>query len=195
MVSPNLRDQIAFQAARLIVDSGLQDYALAKQKALKVLHLPDNSELPSNQEIEVKIKEYLLLFHNDTHADILKSKRSEALNAMLFFEQFNPRLVGSVALGTATEFSPLEIHIFTDSLKDVTEFCLAKDIPYRLLDRTIKLNKKTKLSIPLICFIAGNNDVELSVFENQNIRQSPLDPATGLVQKRISISQLQTMLS
>ena len=49
-----LREQLAQEAARLIVDHGMHDYGQAKRKAAQRFGVRESSALPSNSEIEVE---------------------------------------------------------------------------------------------------------------------------------------------
>ena len=47
-----MRERIAHQAARIIAEDGLQDYASAKHKAARQIGAPDTHSLPDNDEVE-----------------------------------------------------------------------------------------------------------------------------------------------
>ena len=55
--SDYLREQLAQEAARLIVDHGMRDYGQAKRKAAARLGVREASSLPSNTEIELSVIE------------------------------------------------------------------------------------------------------------------------------------------
>ena len=105
MKSRQMRDLIAQQAARLMVEEGLRDYYAAKRKAALRVGAPGTRNMPRNTEVEAALQSYQKLFYGDRQTARLRELRSEALEAMRFFEQFEPRLVGSVLTGTAGPFS------------------------------------------------------------------------------------------
>ena len=45
------RSRIAYLAARLMAEDGIEDYALAKRKAARQAGMPDTRELPTNYEV------------------------------------------------------------------------------------------------------------------------------------------------
>lgn len=134
--SDRLRTELAAAAARLIADEGC-DYGQAKRRAMREL-LGDGSAsrgvLPDNAEIERELRRHLLLFAADTHPRLLATLRRKAADLMRRLEKFNPHLVGSVLNGTATEHSNIELHLFTDSAKDVEVFLLNAGIDFEADD-------------------------------------------------------------
>jgi hypothetical protein len=114
------RETIAAVAARLIVESQLTDWSLARRKAADQLGLSARATaLPSDDEIIAEIKIYHLLFGGDEHAEQLRSQRETALEVMRALSRFEPRLVGPVAEGWAHEGSDVVIDLAADSAKDV----------------------------------------------------------------------------
>jgi hypothetical protein len=53
---------LAQEAARIIVDHGVRDYRVAKQKAAERLGVGSRGSLPGNTEIEAAVAEHLQLF-------------------------------------------------------------------------------------------------------------------------------------
>jgi hypothetical protein len=115
-----LRTELAAAAARLIAEEGC-DYGQAKRRALHDLLGDTGSRrlLPDNAEIEHELRRHLLLFAAESHPALLAALRRTAADLMARLADFNPDLVGAVLSGTATEHSDIELHLFTDSAKDV----------------------------------------------------------------------------
>jgi len=61
--------------------------------------------LPKNIEIEDALRAHQRLFGRDTHDHTLKEQRRIALDTMRIWRSSQPRLVGSVLTGTATNYS------------------------------------------------------------------------------------------
>jgi hypothetical protein len=116
-----LRTELAVAAARLIAEEGC-DYGQAKRRALHAL-LGDGAAprgvLPDNSEVEHELRRHLSLFAADTHPALLAGLRRTAAGLMAQLADFNPHLVGAVLGGTATEHTDIDLHLFTDSAKDV----------------------------------------------------------------------------
>ena len=104
------RSVLAQEAARIIVEQGIDDYRIAKIKAAERMGLSNRGSLPGNREIEAAVGEHLKLFGRETHVDLLQSMRRAALSAMEILAAFSPRLVGPVLNGTAAANSPVNLH-------------------------------------------------------------------------------------
>jgi len=125
-----MREQLAHQAAKLMAEGDISDYAFAKRKAARQLGASDTQHLPSNQEVEDALHSYRLLYQHESHPAILYQLREEALAAMRMFEQFHPYLTGSVLSGTAGEQSDINLMLFSDDAKAVLLFLLKHDIEF-----------------------------------------------------------------
>ena len=63
------RQVLAQEAARIIVDHGIRDYRVAKQKAAERLGVGGRGSLPGNAEIEAAVANHLQLFGGEAHED------------------------------------------------------------------------------------------------------------------------------
>jgi hypothetical protein len=125
-----MRVQLAHQAARIIAEDGIADFAFAKRKAAKQLGASDTQHLPSNEEVEEALHSYRALYQADNHADILRLLREDALAAMKMFAEFNPYLTGSVLNGSVGELSDINLMLFSDDTKAALLFLLKHDIEF-----------------------------------------------------------------
>jgi hypothetical protein len=126
------RARIADLAARLIAEHGLADWSLAKRKAARQLMLPERTALPGDDEIEAALAAHHELFGGDEHAATLRSQREEALAWLRELAPFEPKLVGGVAAGWATEHSDIRIELVADDSKAVELALINHDIAYRV---------------------------------------------------------------
>jgi len=126
------RAQIATVAARLIVEHGLADWSLAKRKAARQLMLPERVALPADDEIQEALASHHALFGGEAHAATLRRQREEALAWMRELAAFDPRLVGGVAAGWATEHSDIRIELTADDSKAVELALINRDVAYRV---------------------------------------------------------------
>lgn len=114
------RAEIAASAARIIVESELTDWTLARRKALAELgHATHGTPLPTDDEIIAEIKTYHALYGGEAFARQLLSQRECALEAMIELARFHPVLVGPVAEGWAHAGSEIRIELTPESAKDV----------------------------------------------------------------------------
>ena len=125
------KETLAAVAARIIVESELTDWALARRKAIAELGLAAHgAPLPSDDEIIVEIKLYHVLYGGDQWAAQLRAQRECALEAMIELMRFNPLLVGPVAEGWAHAGSEIRIELTPESGKDVEYALLNLDVEF-----------------------------------------------------------------
>ena len=125
------RETVAAVAARIIVETELTDWALARRKAVAELGLgAHGSPLPSDDQIITEIKNYHALYGGDTWAQQLRAQREAALEAMIELARFNPMLTGAVAEGWAHAGSHIRIELTPESGKDVEYALLNLDVEF-----------------------------------------------------------------
>ncbi len=135
IIAGNIASEISITAARLVVEEGL-DYGAAKRRAVKQLGLPLRTELPSHDEVEAEVRDYIALFCADTQSAELVALRQLALVWMQRMADFRPYLGGSVWHGTATKLSDIYIALFCDDPKSAEIALIDHRADY--LARTIK---------------------------------------------------------
>lgn len=114
-----MREQIAHQAARLMAEDGITDYAFAKRKAARQLGSEDTQHLPSNQEVEQALRSFRALYQSTSHPAELRRLREQALTVMRLLDSFHPCLTGSVLDGSAGAESDINLEICSDDEKAV----------------------------------------------------------------------------
>jgi hypothetical protein len=189
-----MRQQLAQEAARLIAEEGVADYNIAKHKAAARLHAPNTHNLPRNDEIQQALIEYQRLFKSDTQPRSLLRLRQAALKAMAFFKQFDPRLAGPVADGTASEFSSVTLHLFTDSSEELYLFLINQRIPYETSSQHLALTNEQLVELPLYRMELEGCAIDLIVFDRNGLRQAPLDPATHKPMQRLNIEKVGELI-
>ncbi|MCX7669527.1 MAG: hypothetical protein N2439_05585, partial [Anaerolineae bacterium] len=97
-----LTAEIAATAARIIIESELTDWRVARRKALALLGLPaQGTPLPADDEIIAALVAHQKLFGGEAHAEQLRAQRETALEVMEALRPFSPLLTGAVAEGWA----------------------------------------------------------------------------------------------
>jgi len=190
-----LRLQIAEHAAKIIYESGIRDFQMAKQKAAAALGAPDRRCLPNNLELEQALSTYIQLFDPGNQAQRLLALRRIATDAMNFLAIFNPRLVGSVLNGIITKHSIIELHLFIDFKEQVGLFLSDNGIPYHEKERRLRLSLNGYQKYPTIQFIADNTPIELTLFNHDEIRQAPLSQIDGKPMLRATVNDVEKLIS
>lgn len=184
-----LRQQLAEECARLMVQDFIEDFRIAKQKAAAKFGISNQRDLPTNNEIEIALQNYQRLFQKQDH---LFELRTTAISAMKLFKKFEPRLVGKVLIGTANPHSAVNLHLFTDNPEEIAFFLIDHKIPYELTKRQYSGISKT---YPCYQFIAGNHKVTLTIFNLSEMRQAPPDPISGKPMRRANLTTVSQLIS
>jgi hypothetical protein len=191
----NLRRALAQEAARIMAEHGIRDFLVAKRKAAERLGVDDGSAvLPKNTEIEAALAEYQRLFDAESHAESLYAQRLAALHAMQYLREFEPRLVGSVLSGTATEHSDVQLHLFADYAESVTIKLMDEGIAYEVTEKRVRMNAERVLACPGVRFEVDDQAVEATVFPTDGIRQAPVSPVDGKPMKRANAFDVEALL-
>ncbi len=190
-----MRTRIAHEAARLMRESGIKDYALAKRKAAQRLQVATGAPLPRNEEIEEAIAQHQRLFQSERHAQRLDALRAAALEAMRFFSRFEPYLVGSVLRGTADEHSEVNLHLFAEPTEEVGLYLMERGVPHELGERRFRFSPDDARAYPAYRFLAGALPIEAVVFPYQVRRHAPLSPVDGRPMGRAGLARVEALCS
>lgn len=192
--SDRARTLVAQEAARIIVDHGVRDYRLAKQKAAERLGIVGRGALPGNAEVEAAVSSHLEIFGGESHADHLRLMRVAALSAMELLSAYTPRLVGPVLVGTADENSAVNLHVFADSAEAIAMELAQIGISYRPYERRLKSRRNRVETFAGFEFHHSNSPIQVTVFPVDGIRQAPMSPIDGKPMKRAASDAVQQLL-
>jgi hypothetical protein len=188
-----MRTRIAAAAARLMAEDGIDSFALAKRKAARQLGAADTESLPTNDEIEAELRDYLALYQAEEHPERIAELRRVALDAMRALERFSPYLTGPVLTGIAGPYAEIELQLYPDSAKDVELFLLERNIAFETSEgrrfagdraRTMSIFKLDWLGAPL----------RLSVFDPRDERVALKTSQMGRVMDRAGIAEVGQLL-
>lgn len=188
------RLMLAQEAARIIVEHGVDDFRTAKIKAAERLGYSSRGSLPGNSEIEQALSDHLQLFHGDSHSSLLQKLRGAALSAMELLSAFEPRLVGPVLSGTAGAYSTVNLHVFSDSVEGVAEQLHLQQIPSKLYERQLKSRPGQSENFAGYQFMHQDASIEATVFPFDGLRQAPISAIDGKPMRRADARTVQAML-
>jgi hypothetical protein len=191
--SDHLRSAIAQEAARLMAEHGIQDYLIAKRKAAERYGVMDGPLLPRNTEIEAALVSHQQLFGAAAHASSLQEQRRVALAAMQLLREFEPRLVGPVLTGSATEFADIQLHLFADSAESVCMHLMDRRYEYEVFERRVRLAAERQVPVPTVRFDMGDETIEAFVFPREGIRQAPISPVDGKPMRRAGMQEVAAL--
>jgi len=191
---PYLRTLIAQSAARIMVEEGVGDFAMAKRKGAEQHGVFDNRSLPGNDEVQAAVEEYQRLFRSHSQPQVLQHLRETALEAMKLFADFRPCLVGPALNGTADEHTPVYLHLFAHTAEEVLIYLIEQQIPYEQGERRVQYANGKTTNLPKFSFIAGDTEIQLTVFPRDGRKQAPLSPVDGRPQRRADQAQLERLM-
>jgi len=178
-----------------MAQSGLHDYEQAKRKVARRLGIANESLLPRNDQIQVALREYQRLFQGKSQPLALCQRREAAVQAMIFFSRFSPRLVGPVLDGTADEHSPVILHLHADDADEITRFLIESDIPADAGTAPLRLDRKRSVDVPAWYFMAEDVAFELKVLPLTSLYQAPLSALDDKPALRATVAQVRALLT
>ena len=189
-----LRQQISYEAARIMVEDGVRDYQRAKQKACSRLGVSSRRSLPTNLEIEDAVSNQLSL----TASESLKTTRQTylvaALHMMERFSDYAPYLTGAALSGTITASRPVTLHVFPPT---VEEFCGMLDffqLNYELNDKRFRFARDKWQHVPVVQFVHTGIEFEVMVVVDSRL-YPPLSTTDGRPVKRASLKRVRKILT
>jgi len=188
------RLRLAHEAARLMAESGIQDFHQAKRKAAQRLGIHDELSLPRNVEIEAALREHQRLFAGPGHAATLQRQRRAALHALEFLQAFSPRLVGPVLDGTADSHSPVQLQVHDDDPDAVQRFFEEHGIPADARARRLRMDRGRTRDVLVWQFSAEDLVFEVTVLPYDALRQAPLSAVDDKPMRRASAAQVRQLL-
>lgn len=172
--------EIAATAARMVVEEGL-GFGPAKHRALKALGLPGRTALPSNEQVEAQIRDYIDIFCADTQPQQLQALRQHALTWMERLAEFRPHLGGAVWHGWATRLSDIDLALFCDDPKSVEIALINQGLRYEVQSQPgLHGQPVDVLSLHSFCPGLGEDiGVHLRIYDAQDLRGALVLDAQG----------------
>ncbi len=173
------------ETVRLIAE-GLHDRDLAQRKAAAALAVDTRQHQLNAETIDAALLAYRQVFQSDHQPQELAALRATAVEALKFFADFEPRLVGDVLSGSADRHSKVRLHLFHEPPEDVLLFLIDQRIPHRQGKQRFKIAGEM-VDFPCFRFLAGEHAIEVTVLDWRCRKQPPLAQA--------SLSEVEKLLS
>ncbi|MCD6528712.1 nucleotidyltransferase domain-containing protein [Candidatus Bathyarchaeota archaeon] len=154
------RLKVAREAALLLYTSQEKEYKQAKTKAARTLRL---KVYPSNREVAEELDRLAEEMEGKARADRLIKMRKEALRVMEALREFNPILIGSVWRGTAHRNSDVDIEVYAEDPKVVTEKLRKKGFKVLRSERKSTGRDEDEGSLHIYLWSEGGFEVELTI--------------------------------
>ena len=177
-----------------MAEHGIQDYGTAKRKAAERYGVLDGPLLPRNTEVEAALISRQRLFSETQHQRSLLEQRRVALNAMQLLERFEPRLVGPVLSGSATEYADIQLHVFSEAPEAVYMQLMDNHYDYEVFERRMRMSPSREVMVPTVRFEMGAEMVEAFVFPRDGVRQAPASPVDGKPMRRANQREVRELV-
>ena len=187
--------EIAATAARLVVEEGL-GFGPAKHRALRALGLPGRTALPTNEQVETQVRDYIEVFCADTQPQELRALREHALVWMARLAEFRPHLGGAVWHGWATRLSDIDLALFCDDPKSAEIALINQNLRYEVQSQP-GLHGQPVDVLSLHSFCPGLDEdigVHLRIYDRQALRGALVPDGQGR-SPRGDMAALQRLLA
>lgn len=101
----------------------------------------------------------------------LCAQLSAALQAMSLLQDFDPRLAGTLASGTADPRLPIVLHVKAEHADDVARVLIEHDIPARMRETRMRFPRAAAQPLPGVSFLAGGQEFVIWIFTEAQFRQ------------------------
>ncbi len=194
MSQSKVRQQIAWQAARMLYLREETEYYRAKMKAARSVQKGwvKPADLPSNIEIRDQIRILANIHEGDKAQHLLCEMRLEALRVMRILHRFHPKLIGSVLTGHIRHGSDIDLHLFADSVESIRAELEYHGIFSELIRKRVVKNGRPQVFQHL--FIKDRFRFELSIYARSMMSHVFRSSITGKAIERASVAELEQFL-
>ncbi|EYF05959.1 nucleotide-binding enzyme [Chondromyces apiculatus] len=194
-----VRGRITVEAARLMVDEGVDQYFTAKRIAAKrVLGRVEGkrtrfrpADLPSNGEIRDAVLVLSEHAEGSQRTRRLFALRIVALEAMRALAPFSPRLIGSVSTGHIRRGSDVDLHVFPAAEEALDRHLRGLGWVYER--EKVSIQKGGAIRDYVHYHVTDVAPVELTVYEPRELRARPRSSTDGKPIERLSIGAVEAL--
>jgi hypothetical protein len=116
------------------------------------------------------------------------------VKVMREFDDFRPALVGSVLSGTASQFSDVNLQLFTDDSKALTLFLLNRR--YRFEEGSRRFRRGDRLEqVPQISLAVEDVTVTMTVLDRDDERSGPRSRTDAEAPQRARLAEVEALLA
>ncbi len=185
--------QIAAQAALLLCGGSVSNYRDAKERAVHALPGTRGARLPGNEMIDAEIVRHRALFDGPEYDAELRRFRVQALHAMAMFDEYDPRLHGAAVSGALLPDRTIRIHLHADNSEAVACNLMEKKILFTQSEGRLKYSGAVGKT-QVIRFVAGEDEIELTILPDTVRRQTPRSPDTSDKIRRLNQTAARKLL-
>jgi hypothetical protein len=176
-----------------MAEEGILDFQHAKRKAAERIDPLGQGALPNNQEVELALRDYMQTFQAAALRERLAQRYRLARHAMHKLETFEPRLVGPLLRGIATVNSPVELHVFADSVEELCMSLMDRGLRYELDEKRLRFGGGRYEQIPLCRLFEEQVPIEVAVFVPRGRKEPPVSPVDGKTMRRVGEREMERL--
>lgn len=182
-------------AARLLAEGWAEGYADARERAADELGLSAQTrDAPNNREVDAAMRAYQALFLAEETKQRVRAQREVAMRLMQELQTFEPRLVGPALAGTATQQTPINLHVFSDDPTALERFFHEKRVRFAADSRMYRFGGDREEPMPLYRVNYQDEVVEIALFPEIGLRQPPLSALDQHAMERATRAQIEALL-
>ncbi len=189
-----LRAAIAREAARLMSEEGVGQYFHAKHQAAQALlgARVSGAPLPSNREIRAALVRRTQWLEGPARVARLRQMRGLALHWMGVLQDFEPRLIGSVASGAIHANSDIDVQLFTDRVAHLERLLWEEEVDFEREDKVLSGPHGPQHFLHFH-FAVEDTAVELSVYPSWALHAPSPCSITGKAMDRVPIGRVAAL--
>lgn len=191
-----IRQELAQEAARIVLDEGVRDYGQAKRKAAEHLGVDPRHEMPGNAEIQAAAIERSRLFADSESRQAYRERLEAAVIVMERLAALEPRLVGPLLDGIVERDARINLHAFAETVEEVILDLGDRGIRCDTGERRYRSRQGREQRVPYLTFRGPHDtEVEMTVFPLDGIRQAPPSPIDGRPMTRAGRNEVERLLT
>ena len=125
----------------------------------------------------------------------LRLQLSAALQAMILLQNFDPRLAGPLADGTADPRLPIVLHVQAEHADDVARTLVERDIPARMRETRLRTPRAAAQVLPGVSFLAGEQEFCIWIFTEAQFRQRLPVGDESVASRRLARAMVESWLA
>lgn len=194
MASEKLRQQIAFEAARLMYQRQESEYYRAKMKAARKIcrGWVKPADLPANAEIRDAVLRFAQLYEGDSRFDKLRDMRIAALWMMRLLAHCKPKIIGSTLTGHVRQGSDIDVHVFAASVDAVTAALDQEGMVYDVERKRVRKEGEERLFTHI--HVEERFPVEITLYSPDKTNYVFKSSITGKAMERATLPEFEAFL-
>jgi hypothetical protein len=183
--------RFAEEAARFLAEGSEDEYLQAKERAMMMLGLSEQTRLPSNKKIRSWVRR---ITEEELGADEVnrrvKEMREIALALMSIIEAFDPYLIGSSLSGEIRMTSDIDLHGYSDNFEEIKDLLFKWG--YEGIEEELVHNRKG--TFVHLKWLEQGYPVEITLYPWSEREVIPISSITGKAMKRADIFAVRNLL-